>query len=36
MYLTTILQYMSYRNDKDVAERAQNALDEEIRKQRKH
>lgn len=35
MYLTTILQYMSYMTDKDKADRAQAALDDEIRKQKK-
>lgn len=35
MYLTTILQYMSYMNDKAIAEKAQQSLDDEIRKQRK-
>lgn len=35
MYLTTILQYMSYMNDKAIAEKAQQELDETIRKQKK-
>lgn len=35
MYLTTVLQYMSYMNDKAIAEKAQMELDETIRKQRK-
>lgn len=35
MYLTTILQYMSYMNDKAIAEKAQASLDSEIRKQQK-
>ena len=35
MYLTTILQYMSYMNDKVIAEKAQQELDETIRKQKK-
>lgn len=35
MYLTTILQYMSYMSDKAQAEKAQNELDEQIRKSKK-
>ena len=35
MYLTTILQYMSYKSDLAIAEKAQMELDETIRKQRK-
>lgn len=35
MYLTTILQYMSYKSDLAIAEAAQREMDETIRKQRK-
>lgn len=35
MYLTTVLMFMSYQSDRAVAERAQNELDETIRKQKK-
>ena len=32
MYLTTILQYMSYMNDKAIAEKAQADMESQIRK----
>lgn len=35
MYLTTILQYMSYMSDKNIAEKAQLELDRTISKQKK-
>lgn len=35
MYLTTVLQFMSYMNDKAISEAAQRELDETIRKQKK-
>ena len=35
IYLATILEYMSYLNQKAVAEKAQSDLDEQIRKTKK-
>lgn len=35
MYLTTILQYMSYMSDKSIAEKAQLELDRTLSKQKK-
>jgi hypothetical protein len=32
MYLTTVLMFMSYQSDRAVAEKAQQSLDDEIRK----
>ena len=35
MYLTTVLQYMSYQSDKYLADKAQLTLEREINKQNK-
>jgi len=35
MYLTTVLQYMSYQSDKDLACKAQRELEDQIRKTKK-
>lgn len=36
MYLTTVLQYMSYLNDKARAEKAQAELESQLRKTKGH
>lgn len=36
MYLTTILQYMSYKSDLAIAEKAQAELESQLRKTKGH